>query len=148
MVQIMCKKCEVHGCNNPVYKPNKKYAQVQRVCRKHYIAKQSGRVGANWERDIHNFHRKGYCEVCGITAGQLGLEVIAARGQTPTEYRFREIINLGMQNLEGHHINGREGRKAHHPENIQTLCATHHKIITIANEDHKPVKHRKYRRRK
>ena len=137
----MCRKCEVPFCNKPVYKPNKKWGQVQRVCRKHYIARQSGRVGLNWERDVHNFYRKGRCEVCGITAGELGMDVIAHRDDSASSYRFRDIIELGMQNLEGHHING--DHNDNRPENIMTLCATHHKVITIAEKHHVPVKHRK-----
>lgn len=135
----MCDICVVHGCDSPVYHPKKKYAQEQWVCKKHYFAKLSGRVGRNWKRDIHNFHRKGHCECCGITAGRLGYRIAKLKGVKMT---MREMVFKGMQSLEGDHIDGRDFPEAHYKENIQTLCPTCHRIKTLANDDHVPVKHR------
>lgn len=135
----MCKTCAVHGCDAPVFHPNKKYAQEQKVCRKHYFAKLSGRVGPQWKRDIHNFHRKGHCEWCGVTAGQLGMRIAKVKGIVVS---IREAVRTGMKSLEGDHIDGRDFPEAHYKENIQTLCPTCHRIKSLANEDHIPVKFR------
>lgn len=132
--------CTVHGCKNKLHTPLFKWSRAQKVCRKHYFAMKSGRVGMNWQRDIHNFHRKGACEWCGVTAYNLGSQVFE-RCDQPLP-RIRNIIKAGMQILQGDHIRGREGKHAHHAKNIQTLCPTCHRIKTIASGDSIPVKHR------
>lgn len=132
--------CIVHGCCNPTFKPNKKWGQQQRVCKRHYYAMKSGRVGGNWQRDIHNFHRKGECADCGVTAFELGFRIFSGHIEG---VRVRDVIKKGMQVLQGDHINGRTGDNAHTAENIQTLCSTCHHIKTIREGDHVPVVHRK-----
>lgn len=136
--------CAVHGCDNKLFTPLIKHSRQQKVCRKHYYAMKSGRVGHQWKRDIHNFHRKGQCECCGVTAYDLGQIV---RSQMPTKKqgehsRIRNIIRLGMMILQGDHIDGRDFDEANHAHNIQTLCPNCHRIKTIASGDNIPVKHR------
>ena len=136
--------CEVHGCSNPNYKPKGKWKRAQQVCFKHWIARKSGRVGSQWKRDIHNFHRKGKCECCGKTAYQCGVETINSQWyKEPVDHlRVRDIMRIGMQALSGDHINGRDIERAHYPENIQTLCFHCHRIKSNASGDHRPVMHR------
>lgn len=134
--------CAVHGCDKPLFTPLLSGRQ-QGVCIRHFYARKSGRVGVNWQRDIHNFHRKGYCEMCFKTAYEFGLEILVLQNMNPDIISKRDIIKLGMTILQGDHINGRAISKAHHPENIQTLCSNCHRVKTIATGDHIPVKHRK-----
>ena len=100
--------CMVPGCDctySENYKPKKKYSRTQQVCFKHWIATKSGRVGPNWrQRDRHNFHRKGYCECCGKTAYQFGLEILKWKGANISDYRVRDIVRIGMRCLQGDHI--------------------------------------------
>lgn len=139
-------KCIVHGCCKSRFTPPIKRGQLQLVCQRHYYATKSGRVGAQWRRrDIHNFHRRDACEWCARTAWQIGNEICARMSYNdPSQtFRIRDIIREGMKVLQGDHINGRDIRKAHWPENIQTLCANCHKIKTVVEKDHVP---RLYRR--
>lgn len=134
--------CAVHGCSKPLFTPLIKWGREQKVCRRHYYARMSGRVGSNWKRDIHNFHRKGACERCGKSAFQFGQEI---QSYWPAESRLtraRDIVKLGMQVLQGDHINGRHISRAHHAENIMTLCSNCHHVKTIASGDFVPVMHR------
>lgn len=133
------KCCAVPGCDHSVYTPKKKWGQQQKVCRKHYYAKLSGRAGPQWKRDIHNFHRKGHCEACGVTAHHLGSVIAAGRGVT---MRVRELIKEGMKVLQGDHIDGRHDSQSHFAHNIRTLCPTCHVLKSRIHNDHKPVKYR------
>lgn len=132
--------CCVDGCYGSVFTPPVKWGQEQAVCSRHYYAKKSGRVSSNWERDMHNFHRKSKCSWCHVTSYTLGQQVIQRRrldGDT-VEYRFRDIVRLGVQALEGDHIYGRDGPNANYPDNIMTLCSTCHRIKTLAKKDFSP----------
>jgi hypothetical protein len=130
--------CIVPGCNEARYLPKAKYSRLKKVCRKHWIAILSGRVGCNWHRDKHNFHRKGYCEMCGVTAYQIGKVIVdmqsVAHG-SPVDVRRRDIIKQGMKVLQGDHIDGRNNDNPHAAENIQTLCPNCHRVKTIVNKD-------------
>lgn len=136
-------RCEVHGCTQQLFTPLIKYSRQQRVCRRHYYARLSGRVGVNWERDIHNFHRKGACQCCGQTAYNFGKQVLLSQGIQP---RIRDAIRVGMGVLEGDHIKrpkeftAREQKQGipHRAENIQTLCRNCHRIKTLVNKDLSP----------
>lgn len=134
--------CAVHGCSKPLFSSLITKGREQRVCKRHFYSMKSGRVGINWKRDIHNFHRKGSCEMCHKTAFQFGLEIQQYQCPTDRSTRTRDIIKLGMTVLQGDHIEGREIDNANHPENIQTLCANCHRVKTIANKDYMPVMYR------
>lgn len=140
----MCDVCIVPGCNSSVYKPKAKHSRVQRVCRKHWIARKSGRVGPNWERDVHNFHRKGYCEnvVCGITPMQAYKKNVEPflDPEEISKLRIRDKVRLGMHTIQGDHIRGREVENANHRENIQTLCSGCHRGKSTAKGDLDPLK--------
>lgn len=126
--------CAVHGCNNEkLFTPKLKWAHEQHVCRRHYFAMKSGRVGRNWRRDIHNFHRKNACEYCGVTAYECGAEVFKFAGMPLP--RVRDVIKRGMEVLHGDHIDGRAFPEANFPENIQTLCPNCHRFKTLAMGD-------------
>lgn len=135
--------CIVHGCDNMKHRTEGSYSRLLAVCYKHDLARRSGRVGANWQRDIHNFHRKSECADCGVNAYQLGVRLLIGFGVDPNKLRFRDIVFAGMKCLTGDHKKGRAEPDAHCAGNIQTLCPTCHAIKSITNGDLDPLKYKR-----
>ena len=151
----MCKKikvrnvCIVEGCNNLVWERSTKGPKPV-VCDKHYWSMVSGRVSyKHVRRDVHLFHRKAYCEGFDgngcphkITAYKLGKDIIdemVRRGEYKMHSRsWRDIIRIGVQQLEGDHIRGRNIPRANAKENIRTLCPICHKKKTKLEKNYMP----------
>lgn len=133
--------CIVPGCKEKAIRLPQRGRPLY-LCPKHHRARKSGRVGKNHARDIHNFHRKGYCEGCGVTPMQVfetyfePQYLAAGREQELKGMRVRDKIKAAMVAFHGDHKNGRNVENANHAEQIQTFCSTCHIAKSTANNDY------------
>lgn len=78
----------------------------------------------------HSHHRKDMCEMCEYAPAD-DPNIAIHRDRDPEEF------NRHMrQQLEVHHINGRDIPEPDHPDNCMTVCVRCHRKLTTDNQDY------------
>ena len=115
--------CTVEGCNDPL--TQKTGPGSDKFCKKHQ--KRLREVGGMARGDrLHTMERGEYCEICGYTPAE-DPEIIEAAEGDPIELNRHARSQLDVNHIDGDHENN-------DPDNLQTVCLKHHRIITIKNK--------------
>jgi hypothetical protein len=102
------------------------------LCRKHQIeGVEYGGTGKSQRPYL--FHRGNSCEVCGYEPST-DPDVTQYKGSLDEVEYSRMLRSL----MEVNHRNG--DHNDNRPENCQTVCTKHHRIITILNKHYKKKK--------
>lgn len=104
-----------------------------RLCRKHQLESVEYKNGQGKASRPYLFHRVTACVICGYSPTE-DPDVTKYKNQLDEVEYSRMLRSL----LEVNHING--NHYDHSPENCETLCTKHHRIISIANKHYKKKK--------
>jgi hypothetical protein len=112
--------CNSPGCNSPVstYQgPN-----ADKLCRPCMLTQRDYGGMGRGDRP-HTMARGNCCEICKYTPSE-DPEIIAAANGNIVDLNRHARAQLEVNHIDGDHENNS-------PENLQTLCLKHHRIITI-----------------
>jgi hypothetical protein len=101
-----------------------------RLCRKHQLESVEYKNGQGKASRPYLFHRGTSCVICGYSPAE-DPEVIKYKDQLDEVEYSRMLRSL----LEVNHKNG--DHNDNRPENCETVCTKHHRIISIVNKHYK-----------